>query len=128
MLRLSALSGSNKGVDHLSAPSTQSIAGHLQLSQPHQQLLLVQTPHFALTVADALLVPTSRPRSTSQWCCCDGASFYGVGEQSQSWTPFFSFAPTTTARTTAVLPVASRCYSCFVATESAATTSRIEVQ
>ena len=57
LLRLLALSGRNGGVDQ---PSTQSIAGHLQLSQPHHhQQLLVGTPHFALTGAEALLVRTT---------------------------------------------------------------------
>ena len=59
LLRLLALLGSDGGADHSPAPSTQSIAGHLQLSQPQQQQLLVQTPQLGLTVADALLVPTT---------------------------------------------------------------------
>ena len=59
LLRLLASSGSDDGVDHSPAPSTQSIAGHLQLSQPQQNQLLLQTPQLALTVADALLVPTT---------------------------------------------------------------------
>ena len=58
LLSLLAFSGSDGGADHSPAPSTQSIAGHLQLSQPQQQLLLVQA-QLGLTVADALLVPTT---------------------------------------------------------------------
>ena len=60
LLRLLALSDRNGGVYHPPAPSTQSIAGRLQLSQPHpQEQLLVQTPHLALNVADALLEPAT---------------------------------------------------------------------